>query len=659
MQKILKKIISLKTLKYVVITISAFLVLSIVAYFALRNYVLQKALQKVKGKVENSTHLSFAVGNAQFKGLNTVQLTQISLVPQDKDTLFTTDSVQVSIKLLPIVLGKIRLSKLQVANTHVYLRKDSLQTNFRGLLKPRKKAEREENTDKDVSKSTFEAIKTLLRYLPDEVDVKNARLSLKYNDSLRYITLKKLDWDNSKFTALIEPQKEFGQSNWTADGFFDKHDIKGELNLSSSEGIDIYLASLFNSGLGFKKLHLQIDQLDYKNKTLVFDAKGNIDSLHIYNERLALDTVRVAKTGGNFALQINRNFVVLDSSSTFSINDIHLSAFAQYPLGKEKQYALALNMPSTNAQNFFNSLPQGMFRKFDGIEVKGNLSYRLNCVMDGAMPDSLQFTSELKKEDFEIIKFGAENFARINGAFTHTVYEGGKPIRSFVVGEDNPFFTHSEEVSPFFKNALLVNEDPSFFYHHGFIPQSFRDAIVAVYKAGFKFVRGGSTISMQLVKNVYLERRKTIARKAEEALIVWLIENNRISSKERMFEVYVNIIELAPGVYGIGEGAQFYFNKRPADLSLAEGIYLSNIIPRPKAYKYGFEKDGSMKHWLQEKANLVVRRMVQREWLPADDTIGFSPQVVLKGAAKNFIIPDSVSIEPIDTLVGDLKLFED
>lgn len=659
MQTALKNILSLKTLKYAAIAFSAFLVLGIVGYFALRNYILQKALQKVKAKVENRTHIGFEVGQAKFTGLNTIQISSISLVPKGKDTLFTTDSVQVKVKLLPAIFGKVRLSRLQVANTHVYLRKDSLQTNFRGLLKPSSKKEKKENDDTDLSKNTFETIKDLLRYLPDEVDVKNARLTVRYNDSLRYITLKKLDWDNTKFKAEIEPQKQFAKSNWIAEGFFDKYDIKGSFDLYSPEGIDIYFASLFNSGFGFKKLHLQIDKLDYENKTLTFNAQGDLDSLRLYNARLALDTVRIAKTGGNLALNINRNFVVVDSSSVFHINDIHLSTFAQYPLGKEKLYALSLNMPSTNAQSFFNSLPRGMFRKFDDIQVKGNLSYRLKCAMDGNMPDSLQFTSELKKEGFEIVKFGAENFSRINGSFTHTVYEGGKPLRSFVVGEENPAFTPADAVSQNFKNAVLINEDPSFFYHHGFIPQSFRDAIVAVYKADFKFVRGGSTISMQLVKNVFLERRKTIARKAEEALIVWLIENNRVSSKERMFEVYLNIIELAPGVYGIGEGAHFYFNKRPADLTLAEGIYLSNIIPRPKAFKYGFEKDGTMKHWLQEKANLVVRRMVQREWLPAADTVGFSPQVVLKGAAKGFIIPDSVAINPTDTLPDGLELFED
>lgn len=657
MQKLITKIFTRKTLKYVIITISAFLLLATIGYFSLRNYILQTALQKVKGSVEARTHLIFNVANARFAGISTVELSGISLVPQDKDTLFTTDTVRVSVKLLPALLGKVRLGYLQVANTQLYLRKDSLQTNFRGLMKPAKKQEKKESTNEDFSQTAFGYVKTLLRYLPDEVQVTNALLRIKYNDSLQHITLSSLRWVNDDFKAIITPQQGFG-AEWVAEGFFDKHDIKGEVTLHGPEGIDVYLAGLVKSGLGFKKLHLQIDKLDYKNKALVFEGKGNIDSLQLYNARLATDTVVFGKAGGNLAVRINRSYVIVDSTSVFNVNDIQLSTFVQFPIGKEKQYALSLKMPSTPSQKFFNSLPAGMFNSFAGIQTKGNLSYRLDCSMDGSMPDSLKFESELKKEGFEIVKYGAENFARINGSFMHTVYEGGSPLRSFIVGPENPNFTPLDQLGPHFKNAILTNEDPSFFHHRGFIPQSFRDAIVAVYKAGFKFVRGGSTISMQLVKNVYLERKKTIARKAEEALIVWLIENNHISSKERMFEVYTNIIELAPGVYGIGEGSAFYFGKRPADLTMAEAIYLSNIVPRPKAFKYGFEKDGTLKNWLIEKTNLVVRRMVQREWIPATDTLGFNPQVQLKGPAKNFIIPsDTLIINPTDTIIEPVDLF--
>jgi membrane peptidoglycan carboxypeptidase len=104
---------------------------------------------------------------------------------------------------------------------------------------------------------------------------------------------------------------------------------------------------------------------------------------------------------------------------------------------------------------------------------------------------------------------------------------------------------------------------------------------------------------MQLVKNAFLSRQKTLTRKVEETLIVWMIENKHIISKSRMLEVYFNIIEWGNGVYGIGEAARYYFGKSPAELTLGESIYLASIVPKPKAGLYAFQPDGSLKDYLQ------------------------------------------------------------
>ncbi len=97
---------------------------------------------------------------------------------------------------------------------------------------------------------------------------------------------------------------------------------------------------------------------------------------------------------------------------------------------------------------------------------------------------------------------------------------------------------------------------------------------------------------MQLVKNVFLSRQKNLARKIEEILIVWLIENQQLSSKSRMYEVYLNIIEWGRNVYGIGEASHYYFGKSPAELTVGESIYLAHIVPKPKSSLYSWQSDG-------------------------------------------------------------------
>ena len=138
-----------------------------------------------------------------------------------------------------------------------------------------------------------------------------------------------------------------------------------------------------------------------------------------------------------------------------------------------------------------------------------------------------------------------------------------------------------DEVSEYLKICVLQSEDGGFFYHNGFLPESIREALIVNIKDK-KFRRGGSTISMQLAKNLFLSRSKTLSRKLEEMLIVWLIERNRLISKERMFEIYLNIIEWGPGIYGIAEASRFYFHKEPINLTINESIFLASIVPSPK-----------------------------------------------------------------------------
>ena len=250
-----------------------------------------------------------------------------------------------------------------------------------------------------------------------------------------------------------------------------------------------------------------------------------------------------------------------------------------------------------------------------------------------------------EENEFEI----AENFSRMSTPFSFLAMDGDRPIRSFVVGPENPMFTPYEQISDYLKNTVLTSEDPSFFNHAGFVEESFRESIATNIKQG-RFARGGSTISMQLVKNIHLSRNKTIARKLEEALIVWLIEKNRLVSKERMFEIYLNIIELGPDVYGIGEASRFYFSKTPAELTLPQSIYLSEIIPHPKYFKYAFDSAGTLKPNHQAYFQLIANRLLTREKITQQDRDSLEFNVKLSGNALKLILPsDTVPPDSTDS----------
>ncbi|HLT42851.1 MAG TPA: biosynthetic peptidoglycan transglycosylase, partial [Sphingobacteriaceae bacterium] len=187
-------------------------------------------------------------------------------------------------------------------------------------------------------------------------------------------------------------------------------------------------------------------------------------------------------------------------------------------------------------------------------------------------------------------------------------------------------------------------EDPSFFSHEGFVEESIRASIATNFKEK-AFKRGGSTISMQLVKNVFLDREKTLARKVEEMLIVWVIEHNRIVSKERMFEVYLNVIEWGNNIYGIAEASQHYFLKRPADLNLGESIFLASIVPSPKKGINRFNEYGGLRPFMTGYYRLIGTLMANSGYISRDSTRTYGFYSV---SLRNAVLPQPVLADTTD-----------
>jgi membrane peptidoglycan carboxypeptidase len=304
------------------------------------------------------------------------------------------------------------------------------------------------------------------------------------------------------------------------------------------------------------------------------------------------------------------------------------------------------------AQDFITSLPDGLFSHFKGMEAQGNFSYNLNFEYKKSKPNNIIFDSKLKPEGLKITKYGKADLNKLNSEFVYQAIENGIPQRPIVVGPENPYFTPLTEISPYLQKCVLTSEDPSFFNHRGFINEAFKQSIAKNIRTK-KFVRGASTISMQLVKNVFLTREKTLSRKLEEILLVYVLENNRISSKERMLEVYFNVIEWGPNVYGIGEAAGFYFQKRPMDLSLNECLFLATIIPKPKGFMSRFDEQHQLKSYAKQQNDFLTRLMLRRNIITPTDTIGLFP-VSLVGPATNLLKPkveviiDSTATEDFD-----------
>jgi monofunctional biosynthetic peptidoglycan transglycosylase len=172
--------------------------------------------------------------------------------------------------------------------------------------------------------------------------------------------------------------------------------------------------------------------------------------------------------------------------------------------------------------------------------------------------------------------------------FPKVVYDARTETSSVeIVKKAPPGWVAYSQISPIARDAIVISEDAAFWTHNGFDWNQLWDAFQTNLHKG-RFVRGGSTITQQVIKNVFLTKEKTILRKVAEAILTMRIE--RHVSKKRILEIYLNVAEMGPGVYGIGNASVYYFRHSAATLTPKEGAFLAMLLPSPKRYGISFRK---------------------------------------------------------------------
>jgi monofunctional biosynthetic peptidoglycan transglycosylase len=197
--------------------------------------------------------------------------------------------------------------------------------------------------------------------------------------------------------------------------------------------------------------------------------------------------------------------------------------------------------------------------------------------------------------------------------------KGLKPLRQQI-------WVPYNAVSEHLKRAIIISEDASFFSHKGVDFVELKRAIDEDWEKG-KFKRGGSTITMQLARNLYLNPSKNPLRKLREIMIAWQLEHTL--SKKRIFELYLNVVEWGPGIYGAEAVSRHYFSKPASDLNPVEAATLAALLPNPRNLR---DKG------LAFRRNLILTRMVQ---------IGYIDEAELSRAKSAPLFDKGAELSPL------------
>lgn len=615
--------------------------------FSVRNIFVRKYIGRKLEKIEETRRLSIHYDNIKMLGMSGIQIDGLSVIPMDADTFLQSRSFRVKLNTSALFLLKLSIKNIEADGVNVSFVKKNNTSNFEFLYHsatPADIAVRTE-TERNFARKSGKLFGLLFKLLPDNATLRDLSVSYLNKGDELLIEVPSLIIKDNRFITGIRSTENGVQSEWVCEGALLDKEKKIEARLHAKENMKITLPFLkyrWGAQIQFDTLAFKLEEIQQKNDLHSVKGQAHVSGLTLHQQRISPDTVLLDR--GIFDCQVNigKNYLELDSASLINFNQLDFHPYLKAEKDADWHITASVNKQDFPANDLFASLPKGLFYNLEGLKATGTLSYHFLLDVDFALLDSLQLESSLTARNFQILQYGNTDLRKMNEPFEYTAYENGEPVRTFEIGEANPSFRSFFGVSRYLPLAIMQSEDAGFFYHNGFIPSAIRESLILDLKER-RFARGGSTLSMQLVKNVFLSRNKTVARKLEEMLIVWLIESNRLTTKERMFEVYLNIVEWGPLIYGAAEASHFYFAKEPSALTLGECIFLASIIPKPKHVRYCF--DGlQLKPYYTEFYNVIINRLIDRGLITPEKAEGVRPEdLKITGPAKYYLAgPDEI-----------------
>ncbi len=659
---IIEKIKSRRYFRYFLYAIT----ILIITFFLIRNTIVQIIFDSKCASIKNQYGLLINADKIGFLGIRTLYAVNLTAKPIERDTLFCIRRAEVRLGFTDLFFLKVNPLEVWLNNPKVNFVGQKDHSNYYFILDNHKDRLQAQNSSINGASSLGNHQNTIFRFVKSIFGLTTAKYHVNqflfsYTDSsyTAQISIPRFESSRKGFDTKIEVFENGDSYFINLKGLTDKSNSTLALNaIMSGDKKPLPLLG-YKLGLNvmFDTLNLRITAKKLHRNDIEISLTSSVKSLDLFSSRLSDQNVKVRQGGFKLDITINPDFYLIDSTSTIDLNGMKANIYLKYNPSDERKLTFNVKTGTIQSQQLFDALPEGLFSNLKGIKTNGTIDFCLDFNVKLDKPDSIYLTPNLTTKCFSIAQYGSRNFSALNDTFSHDIYDEGQFIKTIHLGNRNKNFKSFNQISPVIIDAIVTSEDGGFFNNSGFDIDAFKYAVSENLKQN-RFARGGSTITMQLIKNLYLNKNKNLFRKAEEYLIVWLIGSQGIVSKERMLEIYLNIIEWGPNVYGVNEACYYYFNKDPKNVTLDEAIYLASVIPRPKKFKYLFEKDGNLKSFMEADFNFVAEKMLQRGMISEEQFKSLFYNVKLTGAAKDMLI--DTALFPLDSIsVDEIRLSRD
>jgi hypothetical protein len=359
---------------------------------------------------------------------------------------------------------------------------------------------------------------------------------------------------------------------------------------------------------------------------LTFDGSVAVAGLGVSNRRLALEPLRnldvrvsgrgVVEQGGKLRLDDAR----------FDMGALHVQTHGRVEESDDRlALALGVEIAPAACQALLDSAPAALLPTVKPSRMSGTFGARGRIAFDTTQINKLELEYTVDDGCRMTEVPAALSRSRFAHEFTYRAYHPDGTGFDVSTGPGTSAWTDLGGVSPHVVAALLTTEDGAFYRHHGFNHPAIKSSILANLKAR-RFVRGASTITMQLAKNLFLSRQKTLSRKIEEVILTDYLE--QVFRKDDILELYVNVVEFGPDLYGVTRAADHYFGRKPEELNVGESFFLASILPSPVRYSRMRDAGQPSERWSKHLAALFEIAARNGKITPAEATEAAAQPVV-------------------------------
>ncbi|HTI10238.1 MAG TPA: transglycosylase domain-containing protein [Puia sp.] len=452
----------------------------------------------------------------------------------------------------------------------------------------------------------FRALNSFFRYLPDHIRIDDAAIDLRTRKGSFSFQFRDILLANGSYRmSLSSPQQ-----------LFTPIAVKGRIDarkgiLAIDEWSPLALGGEFEFNWKDTRTVFTTAACSLiirKKSSFNYNISLDIKDFEILNGVLSVKKVKLYGFGIHLDCLRGKDFFELQDTSAMIYNSLTFGLFLRY-LPAKQYLEIKAGAKDISPVDLLSSFPDFTHRELYDFPCSGVFSVELFGAHFIKDPAKSSFQCKLADDRLIVDTTKDSAFSKLNSSSFGSI--------------------KLAQIPEILYKTIISTEDPNFYAHKGIDPAFIGYAILQNVERG-KIARGGSTITMQLSRNLFLGRNRTIYRKIEEIVITWMLESVFKLSKNRILEIYLNIIEFAPNVYGIEDACRYYFSKDVRDLSVTECLVLSYIIPRPRHFEKAFMSgSGQLRTNLKNHIDFVSKSLFLDGILSVDDlrTLGSSVSI--------------------------------